>query len=321
MRAWLIAVLSIGFAAGPLAVSYADPDEPYGMDRGSGHQTAPDDLPRCDRPLGTAAVKEPDKAWWVEYNLPEPDAVIKMFALRSGCFRMVDRNAGLAMRQEEEDLNQSGELQRGSNIGRGQVLAADYFLIPDITHENGNAGGGNIGGAFGHFLPGGWGAVVGSIDIQKKQASTLITLVDARTTEQLYIAEGAAQKTDIGFGGGGGWGGWSGWGAVSGSAYANTDIGQVVMAAYYKAFVDLVHYAQSQGPAAGGASANAPIAAQKVTRDVQLRKEASTSAPIVYTLHVGDLVYPTGQRDGIWMQVDDENGNRGWMSSAFATPR
>ena len=129
-----------------------------------------------------------------------------MFALRSGCLRMVDRNQGLAMRDQERGLSSSGELQRGSNIGRGQVLAADYFIIPDIQHANQDSGGGNVGAAFGHFLPGGFGAVVGNISIHSQEASTMITLVDARTTEQLYIAEGAAKKTDVGFGGGGGFG-------------------------------------------------------------------------------------------------------------------
>ena len=41
----------------------------------------------------------------------------------------------------------------------------------------------------------------------------------------------------------------------------------------------------------------------------------------VSDFHPGDLVYPTGQKNGVWWEVDDENGNRGWMSSAFATPR
>ena len=39
------------------------------------------------------------------------------------------------------------------------------------------------------------------------------------------------------------------------------------------------------------------------------------------TFQPGDLVYPTGQKNGIWWEVDDENGNRGWVSSAFITPR
>ncbi|MFI4934038.1 MAG: CsgG/HfaB family protein [Caulobacterales bacterium] len=316
MRTVFAAALSLGMAAASLGAANAS--QPYGMDKSSGNQSTPD-LPHCDRPLGTAAVKEPDRDWWSEYNLPQPDGVIKMFALRSGCFRMIDMNQGLAMHRQEEELNQSGELQRGQNVGRGQVLAADYFLIPDITHENNNSSGANVGAALGGFIPGGFGAALGGINIRSKQASTIITLVDARTTEQLYIAEGAAQKTDIGFGGGGGFGGWAGFAAIAGSAYQNTDIGQVIMAAYFKAFVDMVHYAQQQQP--GEQQANAPIAAQRTTTDVHLRTGPSTDDPSRYTVKTGALVYPTGKRDGIWMEVDDENGNRGWMSSAYATPR
>ena len=172
----------------------------------------------------------------------------------------------------------------------------------------------------GHFLHRrAAGAIAGGISIHSQEASTLITLVDARTTEQLYVAQGDAKKTDVGFGGGGGWGGWAGYGALAGSGYTNTDIGKVIMAAYYKSFVDMVHYMQTQQP--GQAQANAPLAGQVITRDVQLRKTASVKAAIVYTLHSGALVYPTGSRNGIWMEVDDENGNRGWMSSAYANPR
>jgi hypothetical protein len=310
------AALSLGLAAASFGAAQAQ--QPYGMDKNSGNQTAPD-LPHCDRPIGVAAVQEPDRDWWSPLGLSNPEAVLKMFALRSGCLRMVDRNGGLAMRQQEAGLNSSGDLQRGSNLGRGQVLAADYFIIPDISNQNANSGGGNIGAAFGHFLPGGFGAIAGSISVQSKEASTLITLVDARTTEQLYIAEGAAKKTDIGFGGGGGYGGWSGFGGLAGSGYTNTDIGKVIMAAYYNAFVDLIHYMQAQNP--GQQQAAAPLAAQRTTTDVHLRAHPTTSSPPLYTVHTGALVYPTGKRDGIWMEVDDENGNRGWMFSAYATPR
>jgi hypothetical protein len=314
----LLAVLATcGFAAAS-SVAFADPSQPYGMDRNSGHQSAPD-LPHCDRPIGVAAVQEPDHDWWSPLGLSNPEAVLKMFALQSGCLRMVDRNKGLAMRNQEESLNRGGELQRGSNLGRGQVLAADFFIVPDIARQNSDSGGGNMAAAFGRFLPGPVGVIAGNISIHSQEASTLITLVDARTTEQLYIAQGDAKKTDVGFGGGGGWGGWAGYGALAGSGYTNTDIGKVIMAAYYKAFVDMVHYMQTQQP--GAAQANAPIAGQVISRDVQLRKTASVKAAIVYTLHSGALVYPTGARNGIWMEVDDENGNRGWMSSAYANPR
>ncbi len=314
----ILAALTLGLAAVSFT-SQAFAAEPYGMDRnGPKNSTAPE-LPHCDRPLGTAAVQEPQNRWWTELGLSNPEVVIKLFALKSGCFRMVDRNGGLAMRNQEAGLNSSGDLQRGSNLGRGQVLAADFFLIPDISRSNSHAGGGNLGGLAGGFLPGGWGAVAGGININKKEANTLITLVDARTTEQLYIAEGAAKKTDIGFAAGGFGGGWGGFGGLAGSGYTDTDIGKVVMAAYFQSFTDLVRYLQTQQP--GAQQASAPMSSQRATQDVQLREGPSTSTKIRYTVRSGASVYPTGKRDGVWMEVDDENGNRGWMSSAYATPR
>ena len=51
------------------------------------------------------------------------------------------RRAG--MHSQEEGLAQSGELRGGSNLGRGQVKAADYFLIPDIANSNQDSGGNN----------------------------------------------------------------------------------------------------------------------------------------------------------------------------------
>jgi len=232
---------------------------------------------------------------------------------------MVDRNGGLAMHNQEEGLNSSGDLQRGSNVGRGQVLAADYFVIPDIVTQNAHSGGSNVGGLVGGFLPGGFGAVAAGIHTNSSEAHVLITLTDARTTEQMYIAEGAAKKTDVSFGGGGGFGGWAGFGALAGSGYTNTDIGKVIMAAYFNAFTDLIHYMQAQTP--GQQQVSAPVASQRTTARIQVRSAPSSSASVAYVLQPGATVYPTGQRNGVWMEVDDENGNRGWMSSVFATSR
>jgi len=291
----------------------------YGMDRNGPKNAMTPDLPHCDRPLGRAAVQEPESRWWEGLGLSNPESLLKLFALKSGCLRIVDRNGGLAMRNMESGLNSSGDLQRGSNIGHGQIAAADYFIIPDIADSNNNSGGSNIGAAAGSFLGHGFGSVLGGLSIKKSEAHTLITLVDARTTEQLYIAEGAAQKSDMSFGAGGGFGGWGGFGALGGGGYSNTDIGKVIAAAYFNAFVDLVHYMQGQQP--GQASANAPAAAQHVTTTVRARATPSATGRVAYTLQAGTQIYPTGQRSGVWMEVDDENGNRGWIPSTLATGR
>jgi len=320
MRAFSVAATAVGLAASLIAATPASAQ--YGMDKKQPKNAATPELPRCARPLGTAAVQEPENRWWTELGLSNPEALLKLFAARSGCLRIVDRNAGLAMRSQEAALGATGDLRRGSNVGKGQVAAADYFIIPDIANSDSNTGGAGIGAVAGSLLPGGFGALAGGLRTKKAQAQALITLVDARTTEQVYVAEGVAQKTDITFGaGGGGWGG-SGFAAAAGGGYADTDIGKVITAAYFNAFVDLIHYMQAGQVATGAeASANAGIQAYTVNQSLVLRKSPSPSAPQVRSFAPGDLVYPTGQKNGIWWEVDDENGNRGWVSSAFITPR
>jgi curli biogenesis system outer membrane secretion channel CsgG len=199
------------------------------------------EIPICTRKLGTIAIVEPDQNWWSGLGLSSPESVIKLFVMKSGCFGLVDRNKALASRNIERELADSGELQRGSNIGRGQVKAADYFIVPDLVTQNANSGGSNIGGALGGWLGGStFGSIAGGISIKKKEANVLLTLVNARTTEQERMTEGYYRKTDVGFNAGGGLGWWGGFGALGGGSYANTDIGQVVVIAYLKAYKDLV---------------------------------------------------------------------------------
>jgi len=318
MKILASAAAAFGFVAvlvlaGPAAAQ-------YGMDRNPPANATTPQLPQCARPIGTAAVQEPQNRWWESYNLSSPEVLIKLFAQRSNCLRIVDRNAGLAMRNQEADLGHSGALQPGSNVGNGQVAAADFFLIPDIANSNHNASGNNIGAAVGSFLPGGFGALAANIHTNTSEAQVLITLVNARTTEQLYVAEGAAKKTDVSFGGGGGGGGWSGFAALAGGHYSDTDIGKVITGAYFNAFVDLVHYMQ-QSAAPVAAVENQPQQAYNVIHPTLMKTQPNNSAHTVRSLGPGDEVFPTGQRDGIWWQVDDENANRGWVPNTTLSPR
>ena len=291
----------------------------FGMDRSPPKNAATPELPRCSTPIGTVAIQEPQRQWWTELGLSSPESLIKLMAARSNCLRVVDRNGGLAMHNTEAGLGNSGELQRGSTVGGGQVRAADYFIIPDIVNSNSNSGGANIGGLLGGFAPRGFGAVLGGLSTKSSEAQTILTLVNARTTEQEYVAEGVAKKTDISFGVGGGGGGWGGFAAAAGGGYANTDIGKVITAAYFNAFVDLIGHMQQAAP--GQAAAAAPIQSYAVTQPIVLRSAPSPTGGPVRNFKVGDPVFPTGQKNGVWWEVDDENGNRGWVSSAMISPR
>ncbi len=217
-------------------------------------------IPVCTRRLGTIAIAEPENQWWTGLGLASPEAVIKLFVTRSNCFGLVDRGKGLAARAVERALGDSGELQRGSNIGKRQVKAADYVIVPDIISKNSNSGGsgllGGLAGALGGRVVGG---LVGGLRVSKKEASVSLSLVNVRTTEIQALKEGYARKSDIGFGGGaGGWwgGGLAGFG---GSSYQNTEIGQVLVLAYLDAYTKLV-------TDLGGLPANASAAAPRAER-------------------------------------------------------
>jgi curli biogenesis system outer membrane secretion channel CsgG len=319
MRKLSATVLAIGLAASLASAGPASAQ--YGMDKKGPKNAATPELPQCAKPLGRVAIQEPERDWWTGLGLSNPESLLKLFAARSNCLRVVDRNGGLAMRNQEAALGAGGDLRRGANVGKGQVAGADFFIIPDLANTNSNSGGnalGAVAGAFGSRL-GGLGALAGSIRTKKSEAQALITLVDARTTEQLYVAEGVSQKTDVSFGAGGGGGGWSGFAAAAGGGYSNTDIGKVVTAAYFNAYVDLVGYMQRNAPTGEQASQAAGIQGYTIKSSTIMHKTPSPKAPQVRAFQVGDTVYPTGQKNGIWWEVDDENGNRGWLSSATIT--
>jgi hypothetical protein len=198
-------------------------------------------IPHCTHKLGTVAIVEPDNQWWRELNLGSPEAVIKVFVQESGCFTIVNRGRSMQSRAMERALADNGELQQGSNLGKGQVKAADYFLQPDIVTSNARSGGGGLGGIAGGLLGHGvLGAVAGNISVNKKEASVTLSLVNARTTEEEALIQGYARKSDISFGGGAGGGWWGGFAAAGATGYSDTDIGQVIVLAYLDAYTKLV---------------------------------------------------------------------------------
>jgi curli biogenesis system outer membrane secretion channel CsgG len=202
-------------------------------------------IPVCSKNLGTVAIVEPDTQWWRELSLGSPEAILRVFVQKSGCFTLVNRGRSMENRAMEQALADNGELQEGSNIGRGQVKAADYFLQPDIVTTNNNSGGAGFGGMLGGIGGGlfgrGFGAVLGGISIKKGEANVTLSIVNARTTVEEAPVEGYARKSDMSFGGGGGglFGGGT-FAAAGGAGYQNTEIGQIIVLAYLDAYTKMV---------------------------------------------------------------------------------
>lgn len=271
------------------------------------------EIPRCAQRLGTIAIAEPERNWWSEYQLGSPEALLKIYVMQSNCFGLVDRGKGMAMMQQERALASGGELRGGSNIGKGQVKAADYVLVPDLISQNQNSGGNAIGGLVGGFLGGRTvGALAGGVNIKKKTADVVLSVTDIRSSEQLAAIEGHAKKSDLGWGAGGGLFSGGFLGAGGASSYANTEIGQVIALAYLDAYTKLVD--QFGGLPADASSANYRQAVQ-MTKPSNLYKEASTRSESIKPLDVGAMLYPTGNKDGLMWEVEDELGEKGWVSS------
>jgi len=272
------------------------------------------EIPQCSSSIGTVALVDGEGQGWTYYNLGAPSTLIKTFIARSGCFKMVDRGAGLTALQKEQALAAEGNLQRGSNVGAGQVKAADYVIVADVANADSNAGGGGVGGAVGGIVGGRLGGLLGGVKTKHVQAQTVLTVMNVRTSEVEATAEGSADKKDISFLAGGGWG----FGGAVGGGYEDTDIGKVVTYAFLDAYRAIV---TQLGGLSDNAGADAPKEAFVVkVQSTKLRRSPSSSSSAVRSLDEGDMVYPTGGKEDMWWEVEDENGNVGWIENPDLKP-
>jgi len=276
--------------------------------------SAPPQIPTCTKKIGTLAVTEPENPWWTAMNLDSPAALIKVFVAQSKCFTLVDRGKGLAAAKAERALAASGEERVGSNIGKGQMKAADYVLVPDIANRNAHADKTNIGGIVGGLLPHGLGALAGGISLKSKTADVVLTLTDVRSTEQVALEQGHAKQTDLGWMGGGGGGFFGGFAAGGASSYANTEIGQVVTMAYLDAYTKMVAELKNSAPDAKADNVQQAVTMVKAGK---MYTNADLKSAVVRQLDAGMSLYPTGEKTGVWWKVNDELGNGGWVVSTL----
>lgn len=272
------------------------------------------EIPQCSSSIGTVALTDGEGHGWTAYNLGAPSTLLKSFVSRSGCFKLLDRGAGMAALQKEQALAAGGDLQRGSNVGAGQVKAADYVIVADIANTDTNTGGGGIGGAVAGSVGGRFGALLGGVKTKHVQAQTVLTVMNVRTSEIEATAEGSADKQDISFLGGGGWG----FGGAVGGGYEDTEVGKVVTYAFLDAYRQIV---TQLGGLSDNAAADAPKEAFRVSvSSVKMHRSPSSSSSAVRSLQMDDMVYPTGAREDMWWEVEDENGNAGWIENDKLKP-
>jgi Curli production assembly/transport component CsgG len=299
----------------------------------SGAQNANVQLEKCDAAKGTIAVVEPQShilAGLSRYGLNSPVGLIRMMIQQSNCFQVVERGVGMQNMMQERALAAGGQMQSDQNIGKGQMVAADFIVTPSVVFSENNAGGmgGAVGGLLGRF--GGAGAVVGAVagGLKFKEAQTSMLLADTRSGIQVAAAEGSAKQTDWGLGGtifGGG-------GGAAFGAYTNTNEGKVITASFLDNWNNIVRAVRnnasliqakagvaSQANAAGSVVANAANAGDvmmaKIAGVKVLRSPADGAGELMSLAKTDEVLYLGEEKNG-FAKVTSPKGD-GWVKKVL----
>ncbi len=265
---------------------------------------------KCTTMLGTISVVDSRQGYGYlsSYSLGSPSALLRMMIQESGCFDVVERGgAAFDSIQRERALAGDGDLQQNSNLGKGQLQAADFVLTSNIQVSAGDTGGvggilAGLGGLFGKA-----GAVVGMLagGLKFKEAETSILVADVRSGIQVASAEGKAKKTDFsmsawGFGGGN-------LGAAGG--YTKTPEGKMIATSLLDNYNNIVlkirdkpqlikpRNAASVANAAASVQATNQFAAMPVAQTGAVAQQPSAPRPVIKQTLRGFAPITTEQQD------------------------
>ena len=221
---------------GSVVSGSAGPKGALGADKG---------LVTCTEPVATLALAENPQGYTMSnsYQLPaSPVPLIKLIAQQSGCFRVVDRAAGLRSTMQENELKEAGIIRSDSTVSKGKGYEAQYTLVPSLTFSEEDAGRGLVGIIAAIPILRDIAGLAGLIEqVKLKEAQVALLLTDNETTEQLAASTGSARTTDLGLGGLIA----SKMGGAGGLGWSNTNEGKVIAAAFYDAHNKLVQQVQA----------------------------------------------------------------------------
>ncbi|MBI3713195.1 MAG: hypothetical protein HY253_09575 [Burkholderiales bacterium] len=251
-----------------------------------------------------------------------------MIVEESGCFTVVERGVAMNNIRQERELAASGQLQQGSNVGGGQLQAADFVMTPAVQFASDTGGvGGAVGGLLGRFggALGALGGIAGGVKF--KEAETTLLLADVRSGIQVASAEGKASKMDFSLGG---WG-WGGFGWASAGGYSKTPEGKLIAASLLDNYNKIVQTVRnkdqliqstsvaSKANAANSIQATPPgqVAAQQYAPASNNNNGSNHSAPAASgSLSGMYTVTFTGDDEGSVNVMINKNGNVSGMGKS-----
>jgi hypothetical protein len=298
---------------------------------GTSGSTGDSGVEKCDKPMGAVAVVEPQDFVMSSlrgYGLGSPVGLLRMMIQQSNCFIVVERGIGMQNAMQERELAASGESRAGSNMGKGQMVAADFILTPEVVFSENNAGG--VGGALGGVLSRSnplLGAVAGGLKFKEAQTSMLLS--DARSSVQVAAAQGSTRKADMRLGaalfGGGAFG--------AAGGYGNTNEGKIIAAALLDNYNNIVkavkgdeslqrnvgslkQEAAAGGKAGGGIAYNEGDVVVPKIANVKLLASPADAAKAVATLQRGEELVIIGPEQNGFLNVQGGAAS-GWIKKVL----
>jgi hypothetical protein len=159
-------------------------------------------LETCKETLGTIAIDDGRAADWYgpfgsATQVTSIDPLLRLAVQQSNCFVITSignlRTDSRLSRITDIQRN-SGEYRAGSKQQKGQRVAADYYLEPQIVISDAPVG--KIGAALGALFHRTVGAVAGSVEA--KATVVTLSLFDIRSAVQIAASEGSSTATNYG---------------------------------------------------------------------------------------------------------------------------
>ena len=255
-------------------------------------------LANCEESLGTIAVVDGDTQGWSEYGLGSPRELINSLAIESGCFTPHSVAGGApadflmnVVAGDSEEVDKSIELAKGAameGLWRSGAASTVLSKVP-------------VGGAIlGMF---------GGLGGKKKRVAAGIKLLSPATGLTVVTGSGEVKKSSLSFGGNSGWNA-----GAAATGYASSKKGKMLVEAFVVAFNEVVAQEQTirSVPKAQPVAAATPAAL--VAIDTVLRASPDATSAEVRSLRSGTELTPTGERNGLFIEVEDNYGTKGWVS-------
>ena len=255
---------------------------------------------KCEASYGTVAIADGDTQGWSKFGLSSPRGMLGAIVQESGCFTMhsgadgkpadylMSANAG-SQEEIDQTMNTATSLMKGGLVQSG---AAGTILskVP-------------MGGA----LIGMFGGLGG----KKKTISAGLRLMNPANGQTLIAGSGVSQKSTIQILKS------SDWVAASQGQfgqYSSSKDGQMVTSAFVEAYNSLVSQAGALKSVQQAAPAAPAITTYTVAVATSMRGSASETGAEVRSLRPDTELTPTGNKQGLFVEVTDNYGTKGWVS-------